>query len=165
MKSLHREPISAPRGSGTALAARESGRSAWIVEGARRDEENVVRAHETVARIDRGAFHNRQDVPLHALAAHVPGRVPISRPAILSISSRKMIPLDSTRSSAARVTCSMSIELLLLFLHQVIQSLGHPHLALPRLLAEQVGQHVFQVDAHVLDALVGGDLEASARGP
>jgi hypothetical protein len=44
---------------------------------------------------------NRQNVALHALTAHVRPLRP-SRPAILSISSRKMIPAVSTRSIAAR---------------------------------------------------------------
>jgi hypothetical protein len=38
------------------------------------------------------------------------GPWPDSRPAILSISSRKMMPLRSTRSKAMRVTCSMSMS-------------------------------------------------------
>ena len=38
------------------------------------------------------------------------GPWPLSRPAILSISSRKMMPLCSTRSSAVLVTWSMSIR-------------------------------------------------------
>ena len=50
-------------------------------------------------------------------------------------------------------------QLLLFFLHQVIQRLGHPHFAPPGLGAEQVGQHIFQIDAHLFQAGVGGDLE------
>ena len=50
-------------------------------------------------------------------------------------------------------------EFLFLFLHQVIQRFGHAHFAALALLAEDVGQHVLEVDAHFLDAGVGGDLE------
>ncbi len=50
-------------------------------------------------------------------------------------------------------------ELLLFLLHQVIQRFGHAHFAAARLLAEKVGQHVLQVDAHLFDAGVGGDFE------
>ena len=44
------------------------------VERSGGDEQNVVGAHETVARVDGGAFHDGQDVALHALAAHVRAR-------------------------------------------------------------------------------------------
>ena len=41
------------------------------VEGAGGDEQDVVGAHEAVARVDGGAFDDRQDVALHAFAADV----------------------------------------------------------------------------------------------
>src|ERR1035441_7158468 len=45
------------------------------MEGAGGDEQNVVRAHETVARVDGSALYDGQYVALHAFAADV-GTVP-----------------------------------------------------------------------------------------
>ena len=45
------------------------------VEGAGRDEQNVVGAHHAVLGVDGRALDDRQDVALHAFAAHV-GPVP-----------------------------------------------------------------------------------------
>ncbi len=41
------------------------------MEGACGDEEHMIGSHKPVTRIHGGAFHNRQDVPLHAFAAHI----------------------------------------------------------------------------------------------
>ena len=41
------------------------------MEGARRDEENVVGLHGSMFGADRGALDQRQQIPLHALARHI----------------------------------------------------------------------------------------------
>ena len=54
----------------------------------------------------------------------------------------------------------MSIRRLLFLLHEVLERLGDLHLALLGALAEEPGNHVLQVDVHLLGALIGDDLEA-----
>ncbi len=51
---------------------------------------------------------------------------------------------------------------LLFFLDQVVEGFAHLHLPLLGALAEDVGKHVLDVDVHLLDALVGDDLEGRA---
>ncbi len=51
-------------------------------------------------------------------------------------------------------------EFVFFFLDQIFEGVGDAHLALLFLLAEHAGQHVFQIDVHLLDALVGDDFEA-----
>ena len=51
---------------------------------------------------DGGALDDRQEVALHALARDVRARAPPSRPAILSISSRKMMPACSDAPDGLR---------------------------------------------------------------
>src|ERR1700689_2991300 len=48
---------------------------------------------------------------------------------------------------------------LLFFLDQILEGLIDLHFALLGALAEDVGQHVFDVDVHLLDALIGDDFE------
>ena len=77
----------------------------------------------------------------------------------MSISSRKN---DSARFHALQRHARHLVhvdELLLLFLHQVIQRLGDAHAPLAAALAEKTGQHIFQIDAHLFDAAVGGDFD------
>ena len=50
-------------------------------------------------------------------------------------------------------------QALLFFLNQVLERLVDLHLPLFGALAEDVGQHVLEVDVHLLDALVGDDFE------
>ena len=50
-------------------------------------------------------------------------------------------------------------EPLLFFLDQVFESLADLHFALLRALAKEAGQHVFEVDVHLLRALIRDDLE------
>src|SRR5581483_127653 len=79
------------------------------------------------------------------------GPWPDSRPAILSISSRKIIPEDSTRSSAARATVSMSIRRSL-FSHQVFHRFIDAHFAPLAAPLKQIAEHVLHVNAHLFDA-------------
>ena len=50
-------------------------------------------------------------------------------------------------------------QALLFFLYQIFEGLVDLQLAFLGALAEEVGQHVFDVDIHLLNALVGDDLE------
>ena len=87
------------------------------------------------------------------------GPCPPSRPAILSISSMKMMPEVCTRSTARRAHLLGVDQPRLLLLQQDLARLGDGQPAAPRAPAEEAGQHVLQVDVHLLDALRGEDLE------
>src|SRR5215472_11572736 len=52
---------------------------------------------------------------------------------------------------------------LLFFLDQILEGLADLHLLLLGALAEDVGQHVLNVDVHFLDALISDDLESRCR--
>jgi hypothetical protein len=65
------------------------------MERARGDEQDMVGLHRPVFGRDGRAFDQRQQVALHAFARHRRRRLP-RRGAILSISSRKTMPLFST---------------------------------------------------------------------
>ena len=146
-----------------ALQLRNEIRRLRDVERARGDEQDVIGAHHPVLRVHRRAFDDRQDVALHALAADVgPVRRPRG-PAILSISSMKMMPACSTRSTAVARHAVHVDELLLLFLRQVLERLGHLHPPLLRLALEEPRQHVLEVDVHFLDRRAGDDLERGKR--
>ncbi len=90
------------------------------------DEQNVIGAHETVARVDRGAFDDRQNVALHAFAADVG--------AVAGFAAGDFVDLVQENNAAgfhalerhARDLLHID-ELLLFFLHQVIERFGDAH--------------------------------------
>ena len=91
------------------------------------------------------------------------GPWPPSRPAILSISSMKMMPACSTRSTAVARDAVHVDQLLLFFLREVLERLGHLHPPLLRLALEEARQHVLEVDVDFLDRRPGDDLERGKR--
>jgi len=119
----------------------------------------VISAHHAVTRVDCGAFDDGKDVALARLRAETSGPWPLSRPAILSISSRKDDAgvFDSVNGDARDL---LHIDqALLFFLDQILEGLVDLHLPLLGALAEDVGQHVLEIDVHFLYALVGDDFE------
>ena len=87
------------------------------------------------------------------------GPWPPSRPAILSISSMKRMPevCDALHGQARHLLGVHQPRLLLL--QQDLAGLGHGQAAALGAAAEEAGQHVLQVDVHLLDALRAEDLE------
>ena len=121
------------------------------VERAGGDEQDVIGAHEAVARVDGGAFDDRQNVALHAFAADVR--------AVAGFAAGDLVDLVQKDDAAALHALQRDArhlvhvdQLLLFFLHQVLERLGHAHLALARALAEQAGQHVLEIDVHLFHA-------------
>src|ERR1035437_9410388 len=126
------------------------------------DEQDVVGAHHAVARVHRGAFDDGQNVALHAFARNV-------RP-VPAFASRDLV--DFVEEDDARVLHALHgdardlvhvDQTLLFFLDEVLERLADLHLPLLGALAEDVGQHVFHVDVHLLDPLIGDDLERRHR--
>ena len=98
-----------------ALQLRQEVRRLGDVERARRDEEHVVGLHRPVLGRDGRALDERQEIALHALARDVGAeRAPSPREQILSISSRKTMPLFSTARIASLVIWSVSMQLVAL---------------------------------------------------
>ena len=56
-------------------------------------------------------------------------------------------------------------ELLLFFLHQIVQRFGDAHLAFAGAARRTDRAEVLHIDVHFLDAGVGGDFERRRRGP
>ena len=90
------------------------------------------------------------------------GPWPPSRPATLSISSRKTMPACSTRSRASSATSWRSISASASCRLRISRaSLTLDHLAFA--FAEQAGEHLLQVESHRLDALGRDHLELLGR--
>src|SRR5262245_35366616 len=102
----------------------------------------MIRAHESVTRVDRGAFDNRQDVALHAFAAHI-GTMAAPTPRDLVY----LIPEDDAATLYAfdrHARHLIHIDQLLRFLlSQVIHRFAHAHFAFARAPREQPRQDIF----------------------
>ncbi len=105
-----------------------------------------------------GPFDDGENVSLHALPRYI--RTVTAFPAgdlvdlVQEDNARVLHPFDGQPRYLVHID-----QPRLFLLHQVFKGLPDLHLALLGALAEQVGQHVLEVDIHLLDALVGDDLE------
>ncbi len=135
------------------------------MESACGNEKNVVGANHAVACVDGRAFDDRKNVSLNALARNIR---PVARFApgdFINFIDKDDAHLLGTLDGNARDLVHIQ-QLVFFLLDQVFESIGHGHLALFFLLAKQpreVGEHVLHIDVHVLDALVGNDLERRHR--
>src|SRR5262249_13179543 len=133
------------------------------VEGAGRDEENVIGANHAVARIHRSAFDNGQNVALHALARDirpVAGLTPCDFVDLVDEDDAHLLrSIDSHASDLIHVE-----KLVFFFLNQILESIGHAHFAFFLLLAKHARKHVLDIDVHLLNALIGNDLKGR-HGP
>ena len=90
------------------LELRDEVRRLRQVEGSRRDEQDVVRADHPVLRVDGGALDDRQDVALDSLAADVRAVRPLPAGDLVDLVDEDDARLLNARSTAARLTLSMS---------------------------------------------------------
>ena len=107
-KSLARQGVQLDPDREPTLELRDQVGRLGHVEGAGRDEQDVVGPDHAVLGGDGRPLDDGQQVALDALAARRPGRAPPSRPATLSSSSRKTIPEFSTRRMAWLTASSWS---------------------------------------------------------
>ncbi len=127
------------------------------VEGARGDEEHVVRLHLAVLGVDGGALDDGEDVALHALAGHVRAL------ALAALAAGDLVDLVDEDDAAGlgadqRVARHPVVvhQLAGLLLLEQLERLGHAHLAaLGAVHARHVLEEVLQVDAHLLHAVAG----------
>src|SRR5205823_1613481 len=128
------------------------------MEGASSDEQDVIRAHHSVARVDSSAFDHWQDIPLYALSRNIRTMAAFAAGDLIYLiqedDSCILHPINRHSRDLIHIN-----EALLFFLNQVLESFIHLHLPLFRALAEDVRKHVLNVDVHLLDTLIGDDLE------
>ena len=132
------------------------------VERARGDEKNMVGADHAVARIDRGALDDRQDVALHAFARDVRTVTGFAAGDLVDLIDEDDAHLFGALDGQPRDLLHVD-QLVFFFLDQVIDGFGDRHLAALLLLAEQPREHVLDVDVHFLDALIGDDFKRGHR--
>src|ERR1035438_9894612 len=129
------------------------------VKRARGDEENVVGANHAIARVDRSALDNRENVALHAFARNIRTTMTTFAPGDLVdfIEEDDAGVFDAVDGSALDL---LHIDqALLFFLDQVFKGLVDLHLPLLGALPEDVGEHVLEIDVHLFDALVRDDFK------
>src|SRR5256712_472726 len=124
------------------------------VKGAGRDEQDVVGAHDPVLGRDGRALHDRQQVPLDALAGDVGPGAGLAPGDLVDVveedDPRVPRPPDRLRDDLFHVD-----ELLRLLLNEEPPRLGDPHPAPLGPRRHEIRQHVLQVDPHLLHALTG----------
>src|SRR6266851_5691477 len=104
------------------------------VERTSSDEKNMVGSNHPVAGVDGRAFDDRQNVALHAFARYIGP--------VAGFAAGNLVDLVDKNNS-----------------HLLGALVGHAHFPLLLLLAEHAGEHVLDIDVHLLDALVGDDFE------
>src|SRR5262249_41190786 len=133
------------------------------VEGARGDEEDVVRLDEPVLRVDRRALDDRKQVALDALARDVGAATArLAAGDLVDLVEEHdpggLRPLDRLARDLA------GVDQAALFLGlEDLPRLADRRLATLLLAAEEAGEHLLDVDVHLLDALVRHDLEGGER--
>src|SRR5258708_902280 len=128
------------------------------VKRAGRDEKNVIGADHAVARVDGSAFDNGKNVALHAFARDVRAVAGFAPGHLVDFIDEDDAHLLGALHGHARDLVHVQ-QLVLFFLNQVFESVGDAHFAFFLLLAEHAGEHVLDIDVHLLDALVGDDFE------
>ena len=162
MKSSHGERLQLDADGEAALQFGNQVAGLGDVERPGGNEQDMVGAHHAVARVDRGAFDDGQNVALHAFARDVRPVAAFAPGDLVDLveedDARVLHPLDGDALYLVHID-----QALLFFLDEVFEGLADLHLPLLGALAEDVGQHVFHVDVHLFDALVGDDLERRER--
>ena len=132
------------------------------VKRAGSDEQDVVGAHHAVARVHGGAFHDGQDVALHAFARNVGSVAALAAGNLVDLVEEDDAGVFHALDRDARDLVHID-QALLFFLDEILEGLTDLHLPFLGALAKDVGQHVFHVDVHLFHALVGDDLESGHR--
>src|SRR5260370_23094792 len=128
------------------------------MESAGGDEQDVVGANHAVTSVDCGAFDDGQNVALHAFAGNIRAVAGLAAGDLIDLVDKNDAHLLGALDGRARDLVHIE-QLVLFFLDEVLEGVGHAHLALLLLLAEHAGKHVLDVDIHLLDALIGDDFK------
>src|SRR5580704_1828615 len=118
----------------------------------------MIGADHAVARVDRGAFDDRQNIALHAFARYVGAVAGFASRDLVNLVYENNAHLLGALDGQARHLIHVQ-QFVFFFLDEVIERFGHGHLAAPLLLAENSREHVLDVDVHFLNALAGNDFK------
>ncbi len=114
------------------------------------DEQDMIGAYHAVLGIHRSALHDRQQVALYALPADIRSLSPFPAGDLVQLVQEDdpalLHPLDGNPGDEVHID-----QFLLLFLHQVFHGLGDLHFAFLLFSADHVGNHVLDVDRHLLE--------------
>ena len=123
------------------------------------DEEDVIRLHHAVLRVDRRPFDDRQQIALHAFARNVGAvRCLLAPRDLVDLIEEDDAALFDALDCFARHILLID-ELLRLLVDDEVARVADANLLALRLAAEEAGQHVLHVDAHLFDALSREDLQ------
>src|SRR5260370_211141 len=128
------------------------------VERAGGHEQDVVGADHAVTRVDGGAFDDGKDVALHAFTRDVRTMAAFTAGDLVDFIEEDDAGVLDAINGDARDLLHVD-QALLFFLDQVLERLVDLHLSLLGTLAEDVRQHILEIDVHLLNALVGDDFE------
>ena len=123
------------------------------------DKQDVVRPDHPVAAVHGCALDDRQDVALHSLATDVGSVARFPSGDLVQLVQENDAGLFRTLHGRPCHLVHVQ-QLLFLFLDQIVNGLGHAHLALFGLGAEKAGQDILDVDVHILDAGVADDFKS-----
>ena len=133
------------------------------MERTRCDEQDVVRLDHPVLRVDGRAFHQRQQIALHALTRHLAATVFTAAGDLVDlVEEHDAVLLD--------VGDGLVLELLFvqqlgrLFVDQQLERLGHLHLATMLLALAQPSEHRADLLGHVFHARRAHDVHAGGAG-
>src|SRR6476469_4276632 len=127
------------------------------------DEQHMVGLHRTVFGADRGALDQRQEIALHALAAHIGADALGARADLVDlVEEHDAVVLDvADRFLHGGVVVD---QLVRLFRQQDIETVAHGDAARLGALAERLAEHVAQIDHADLAAWHAGNLEGWHAG-
>src|ERR1700739_2495610 len=118
----------------------------------------MIGANHAIACVDRSAFDDREDIALYAFAAHVGSVARLAPRDFIYFVDIDYSHLLGAFHRGARHLIHVQ-QFAFFFLDQVLEGVGHGHLAFLFLLAKHPAQHFLEVDVHLLDALIGNDFE------
>ena len=132
------------------------------MERAGGDEQDVVGTDDPILGRDRRALDDRKKVALNALAAHVRAVAPFAPRNLVELVEEDDARVLGTPDGLGDRLIHID-ELLGLLLGQEPPRLGDPHLPALRPAWHDVREHVLEVDAHLLHALAGQNLDHRQR--
>src|SRR5271155_3928990 len=118
----------------------------------------MVGADHAIASVDGGAFDDGQNVALHAFAGDVRAVAGLAAGDFVHFVNEENAHLLDAVHGDARDLVHIN-QAVFFFLDEIVKGFGDRHFALLFLLAEHAGEHVFYIDVHFLDALIGDDFE------
>src|ERR1700674_1252167 len=118
----------------------------------------MIGPYHAIGSVYRGAFDDGQDVALYAFTGDVGAMAAFAPGDLVDFINEDDAHLLGALGGDARHVIHVD-ELIFFILNQVIEGLGDSHFSFFLLLAEKAGEHVLDVDVHLLDALVRDDLE------